>query len=108
MYLEQDYKFHFLSFLGREGFKNSNSKKKTIRALSCFECNWNVHNWLWAGSEPWVILELFLICQDLSLMILIKIILKKKRVLLVHKPKPKSVGIKAWVSKPTLTSGWSP
>ena len=30
MYLEQDHKFHFLSFLGREGFKISNSKKKTI------------------------------------------------------------------------------
>ena len=33
MYLEQDYKFHFLSFLGRGGFKIGNSKKKTIRAL---------------------------------------------------------------------------
>ena len=39
----------------------------------------NIHNWLWAGSEPWVILELFLIFQDLSLMILIKIILIKKK-----------------------------
>ena len=49
--------------------------------MSYFECNRNIHNWLWAGSEPWVILELFLIFQDLSLMILIKIILiKKKRV----------------------------
>ena len=33
MYLEQEYKFHFLSFLGQGGFKISNSKKKKIRAL---------------------------------------------------------------------------
>ena len=39
----------------------------------------NIHSWLWAGSEPWVILELFLIFPDLSLMILIKIILIKKK-----------------------------
>ena len=47
--------------------------------ISYFECNWNIHNWLGAGSEPWVILRLFLIFQDLSLMILIKIILIKKK-----------------------------
>ena len=46
--------------------------------ISYFECNWNVHNWLWAGSKPWVLLRLFLIFQYLSLMILIKIILIKK------------------------------
>ena len=48
--------------------------------ISYFKCNRNIHKWLWAGSEPWVILELFLIFQDLSLMILIKIILIKKSV----------------------------
>ena len=46
---------------------------------SYFKFKWNIHNWLGAGSEPWVILRLFLIFQDLSLMILIKIILIKKR-----------------------------
>ena len=39
MYLEQDYKFHFLSFLGREGFKISNGKKKTIWALRTVRCS---------------------------------------------------------------------
>ena len=29
--------------------------------ISYFECNWSFHNWLGAGSEPWVILRLFLI-----------------------------------------------
>ena len=33
MYLQQEYKFHFLSFLGQGGFKISNSKKKKIHAL---------------------------------------------------------------------------
>ena len=48
--------------------------------ISYYECNWNLYNWLVAGSEPWVILRLFLIFQDLSLMILIKrILIKKKR-----------------------------
>ena len=51
------------------------------RKISYFECYWNLYNWLGAGSEPWVILRLFLIFQDLSLMILIKrILIKKKRV----------------------------
>ena len=51
------------------------------RKISYYECNWNLYNWLVAGSEPWVILRLFLIFQDLSLMILIKRILIKKRVI---------------------------
>ena len=46
--------------------------------ISYFKCNRNIHNWLWAGSEPCVILELLLTFQDLSLIILIKIILIKK------------------------------
>ena len=48
--------------------------------ISYFECNWSLHNWLGAESELWVILRLFLIFQDLSLMILIKRILIKKSV----------------------------
>ena len=32
MYLEQEYKFHFLSFWGQGGFKISNGKKKKIHA----------------------------------------------------------------------------
>ena len=48
--------------------------------ISYFECNWSLHNWLGAESELWVILRLFLIFQDLSLMILIKRILIKKKV----------------------------
>ena len=46
--------------------------------ISYFECNRNIHSWLLAGSEPWVILELFLVFQDLSLMILIKNSYKRK------------------------------
>ena len=49
------------------------------RKISYYECNWNLYNWLVAGSEPWVILRLFLIFQDLSLMILIKRILIKNK-----------------------------
>ena len=47
--------------------------------ISFFKCNWNLHNWHGAGSEPWVILRLFLIFQNSSLMILIKRILIKKK-----------------------------
>ena len=48
---------------------------RNIELKSYFKFKWNSHNWLGAGSEPWVILLIF---QDLSLMILIKIIVIKK------------------------------
>ena len=43
MHLEQDYKFHFLPFLGGGGVKIINCKKKTIRELRapppCVRCS---------------------------------------------------------------------